>query len=339
MEKRGIGAGEINKFLEPGYNLQALAEFWQKQSDGLAVYISPDDFFYYRVPINFEEYVNVGDAFHFKPILPILEGNGRFFVLALSQNDVRLLEGTRERVREIALEGIPTSLAEALEFDDPERDLQFHTRTRPRAESGRNAIFHGLGSGESDSKNDILRFFHKLDSGVIEHLKEAKAPLVAAGVDFLIPIYREANSYPHMLEKHIEGNPEPLSEAELHKQAWQIVEPIFQAAQEEASGRFQALAARQDGGASQEIAQIVPAAINGRVDTLFVLRNQRVWGRFNPQTQEVSLSDNKDAKAQDLLDLAAVQTLLNQGVVYAVDKEDMPTDGAAAAIFRYEYNG
>jgi hypothetical protein len=340
LEKRGMGTAEIDKFLEPGFNLQSLAEFWQKQSDGLAVYITPKNFFYYRVPIAFEELVIVGDTFHLKPILPLLEGNGRFFILALSQNAIRLLEGTRDLIREIPLEGVPTSLVEALEYDDPERELQFHTRTRPSPTGGgRDAIFHGMGSGELDSKNDILRFFHKINAGVMDRIKEAKAPLVAAGVEFLIPIYREANSYPHMLGEHIEGNPETLNETELHKRGWQIVEPIFQEEQNEAAERYQALAGSQAGQASQEIKEIVPAAINGRIDTLFVDQNERIWGRFNAETQEVTISEENRDTDQDLLDLAAVQTLLNQGAVFAVDQDDMPARGSAAAIFRYEIRG
>ena len=38
---------------------------------------------------------------------------------------------------------------------------------------------------------------------------------------------------------------------------------------------------------------------------------------------------------EDLLDLAAIQTLLHDGPVYAVEPEQVPGDGPLAALFRY----
>jgi hypothetical protein len=37
----------------------------------------------------------------------------------------------------------------------------------------------------------------------------------------------------------------------------------------------------------------------------------------------------------DLLDFAAVQTLLNKGTVYVLNSEDMPDGLVAASVFRY----
>jgi len=38
---------------------------------------------------------------------------------------------------------------------------------------------------------------------------------------------------------------------------------------------------------------------------------------------------------EDLLDVAAIQTVLNSGTVYAVKAEEVPGGGPAAALFRY----
>ena len=63
-----------------------------------------------------------------------------------------------------------------------------------------------------------------------EVLREEQAPLVVAAVDYLLPIFRQASAYPHLLQRGIEGNPDRLSEKELHDRAWTLVEPSFQAA-------------------------------------------------------------------------------------------------------------
>ena len=46
--------------------------------------------------------------------------------------------------------------------------------------------------------------------------------------------------------------------------------------------------------------------------------------------------DEEDAVfREDLLDLAAVQTLLHGGTIYAVEPEQVPGGGPLAALFRY----
>jgi hypothetical protein len=80
----------------------------------------------------------------------------------------------------------------------------------------------------------------------------------------------------------------------------------------------------------------VPAAAYGRVDTLFVVLDQRRPGSFERASNEVIVIDSEDPAAEDLLDLAAAETIKNGGQVFAVEGAEMPEEGAAAAaILRY----
>jgi hypothetical protein len=161
----------------------------------------------------------VDERFHIKPLLPLLSGDGHFYVLALSQNEIRLLQGSRDSVAVVDLVDVPESLADALRWDDPERQLQWHTGTGARAD-GRAAIFHGHGVGTDNTKTNILRYFQKVDDGICRILAEDPAPLVLAGVDYLLPIYRSASDYPNLVEGAVTGSPEELSAANLHQAAW-----------------------------------------------------------------------------------------------------------------------
>src|SRR5919106_1830704 len=121
-----IRAPEARTILEPAQNLLQNDLFWRYQSDGLALFLAPGAFHYYCLPYEFAELVVVTDRFHLKPLLPLLSSRGRqFFVLAVSQNAVRLLDCTQYEINEIAVENIPSSLTEALKYDDPQRQLQF----------------------------------------------------------------------------------------------------------------------------------------------------------------------------------------------------------------------
>lgn len=144
LEERGLRRPEIESLLERGYVLQENSDFWQHQSDGLALFISEKFLEYFRLPIKFDKLSVVAERFHLKPLLPLLSRNGYYYLLALSQKKVRLLRGSLFSIDEIDLEDVPTSLREALWFDDPERQLQFHTGTNAAGvPAGRPASFHG----------------------------------------------------------------------------------------------------------------------------------------------------------------------------------------------------
>jgi hypothetical protein len=332
----GIEAQAARELLQPAQALDT-SDFWQHQSDGLAIFLAPEVFRYYRLPLNFEELVVVTDRFHLKPLLPLLTGDGQFYVLALSQNQVRLFEGTRYSVNEVELKNVPQSLAEALRYDEPGKQIQFRISTSKGGTSNsfqQAGSFHGQGSPETDDITEtLLQYFHEIDRGLHELLRDAQAPLIVAGVEYLLPIYREANSYRHLLEEGLTGNPEELSPEELHDQAWAIVEPYFLKAQQEAAERYQELAAT--GQTSTNLQEIVSAAYYSRVETLFVPVGVQQWGIFNSGTNDIQLHEGEEPGDEDLLDFAAVHTFLNGGNVYAVEPEKVPDNALLAAVFRY----
>jgi hypothetical protein len=332
LKATGYRSPDVKRLLKPASVLIRDALFWQYQADGLATFISSDLFYHYRLPLKFDELLIVTDRFHIKPLLPLFSNDGRFFVLALSQNDVRLFHCTRYSANEVDLEGVPRSLSEALKYDNPEKQLQFHTRA-PAAGGERAAMFHGQGVGKDDTKDNILRFFHLLDQGLYALLGKENAPLVLAGVDYLLPIYREANRYPHLMKQGITGNPEGLKAEELREQAWRILELYFLKAQEEAIAKYKEWAG--SGRTSNSLIEIVPGAYEGRVDVLFVSIGVQQWGVFDPKTRQVHLHHEAEPEDEDLLDVTAAHTYLNGGTVYALKPENMPDHTSLAALFRY----
>jgi hypothetical protein len=332
LQAAPLPSDAVQTLLEPLRPLTADNDFWQHQSDGLALLRGPDMSRLYRLPLAFEELVVVGEHFHLKPLLPYLSDNGRFYVLALSQNEVRLAHCTRYHASEIALDHMPQSLADALRYDDPEQQLQHHSG-QPIGRGQPSAIFHGHGGRDDRAKVDILEYFRQVDRGLREFLHDEQTPLVVAGVDYLHPLYHEANTYPHLVETGIMGNPEQWRIEMLQEQAWPLVEPIFQKAQAEARAQYERYAGT--GQASYDLASIVLAAHEGRVETLFVAVGQQQWGRYDAATRHVQIDQTARESSEDLLNLAAMETLLNSGTVYAVEPDAVPAQSPIAAVFRY----
>jgi len=340
LVETGLDDREVSDFLQPIQELvDSDGSFWvEDNNDGLAVFLTSGVFRYYRLPLSFQELVVVTDRFHLKPLLPLLiTGDEQYYVLALSQKDVKFFSCKRDKIREIELKDVPKSLDEALGYDETAKDGQRRMST-PKGGTNNSfqqaGSFHGQGSPDRDKHQDgILQFFHAVDDGLHKYLRGRRAPLVLAGVEYLFPIYREANTYQHLVEEGITGNPENAKPEELQAQAWEIVEPLFLQEQQAAIERYKDLTGT--GLTSTDIKEVVPAAYFSRVEQLFVAVGVQQWGIFNPDSNIVDLHSDAELGDEDLLDAAAIQTVLHGGTVYAVEPEKVPDEALLAAVFRY----
>jgi hypothetical protein len=329
LVERGLAAAQARELLGPARYLLDDAAFWKTQSDGLAFFVCPGVVGAFRLPMTFASQALVGERFHIKPLLPLLASDGRFYVLAVSQNHVRLYQGTAHSLHEVDLKGVPTSLAQALQFHDRDEPLMFHGR--PTSGGTWGAIFHGQGVGIDDHKDDLLRYFQAVDRGLHALLREERAPLVLASVEYLWPIYRRANTYAHLVEKGVPGTPDRLSAQQLHEQAWAVVRPVVEQSRRQAAALFAQLAGT--GRTSAELDEVVRSAYWGQVEILFVAVGKEVWGTVSPASGQVTVHAKPEPSDEDLLNLAAVHVLMHGGTVHAVRPDEVPGRGLAAAVF------
>ena len=133
-----------------------------------------------------------------------------------------------------------------------------------------------------------------------KQLKDQRAPLLFAGVDYLFPIYKEVNTYPQLMDEQIAGNPEELGPDVLHKRAWTIVQPFFDKEQHTAADYYRQMASTPR--ASHKINQVVPAAYHGRVDVLFVQMGVQHWGTFAPEVGAMHEYEEAQPGSEDMLD-------------------------------------
>jgi hypothetical protein len=319
--------------LEPARRLLRDDHFWRRQSDGLACFLAPNRFKAFLLPVPFVESAVVNDRFYLKPILPVMAGDGRFYVLAISQKRVRLFEASRHAIREVDLNDVPQSLTDAVGTDWVQEALQFHTRASGAGQGERDAMYHGHGVGTDDLPKEISRFLRQVDNGLLERFQDRDPPLVIAAVEHLRAMYRDVSRYPNLVPEGVDGNPDLVSMDELHGQAWRVVRPLFEGAQREAAERLAVLLGT--GRASDELENVVLAAHDGRVDTLFVALEEQRWGLVDAAKRTVETDPERRNGATDLLDEAAFQSLVHDGTIFAVHRDRMPVDAPAAAIFRY----
>jgi Bacterial archaeo-eukaryotic release factor family 3 len=327
LQADGVKAPMIKRLLAPLRQLLDDGLFWQYQSDGLALFSHPGWWRSLRIPLDLPELVVVADRFHVSPLLPLLTGDGHFFVLALSQNQIRLLEGTRDRLEEVELPGVPLGVRDPLLGEEARKQLQLYVADRGGV--GARGIVHGHGSAGDVQEERVLRYFRRVDQALREVLAGERGPMVLAAVEHLAPLWRQASTYPHLVDETLAGNPETLRPDQLHAGAWPLVEPLFLQAQQEAAARYHQLAGT--GLTSQDPQEIIRAAEHGRIETLFAARHPD-----GPSADGggVPVSD-EGSGLQDLLERAAANTLIKGGTVYMLPAGEVPGGGGVAAVFRY----
>lgn len=334
LEERGWRPPEISVLLEPGYQLVDDKLFREQQKEGLALFLEGSSLRRFQLPTPPVERLYLGEYFQIKPLFQALSLQGKFYVLALSQKDVRLLRAKRDEIEQVELTGVPTSMQEALRFDDPEKQLQHHSQmSGSGAKGGDPAGYHGHGGGESLEEKNIIRFFQAVDRGLHNILPKKDSPLVLAGVDYLLPLYRGVNHYPNLVPEGIPGNPIPLKKKELLARGWQIVEPRLHKERDAAIRRFQEEAHLAH--CSDVLARIVQSAYGGQVEILFVRGDVDRWGSYDLASNHIDVHKKMQDNSVDLLNLAAIHTVLNGGTVHVLNETDMPAKQDAAAVLRY----
>ena len=340
----GMRSPDADKLLDPVKQLVDDNSFWLHQSDGLVLFRSPDMFKSFQLPVQLNELAVVEKRFHLKPLLPLLsgDGDGHFYILSLSRKNIRLLSASRFRVEEIDLEsqGVPTSFAEALgDIERIQMQASTSSKTPHRFSMGPRGgpIFSAHATGEENLEADLRNYFERFDDALAKIDIDRRAPVVLAGVEYLLPIYRDAaTTFQNICEDALRGNMEMEKAEDLHAAAWEIVEPHFLQERRKTAERFGDLTG--SGRSSTDLNEVLPAAHDGRVESLFVARGVRVWGSYDGENRKIHFQLDKDGPRngnEDLLDLAAVQTYLNGGKVFLVEQQDVPEGKSLAAVFRY----
>jgi hypothetical protein len=279
--------------------------FWQRQSDGLAVYCAPGHSAHFRVPVAFAEEVAVGDTFRIQPLLPVSAADGLFYVLALAQNSVRVLLATRQTVGELTVADLPASMHEAIPQEEMQRYGQSHSTGHA------SAAFHGQGNEADYDKVALERYFRAVDGPLTARLgNNGGVPLVLACVGYYLPIYRQVSRYPLVWQRAVEGNPEGLSAAQLHDAAWPLVADHFADQERQWLERYHHQMGT--GRTASGIPDVLAAAREGRVDTLIL---------------DAAVPGDND------LDNAVAETMRHDGRVVALTATDQAPE--PAALLRY----
>jgi hypothetical protein len=258
----------------------------------------------------------VSDRFHLKPLLRAVTFPHSAFVLALAQNSVRLLAIAPDlEPEEVSIADLPSDVAGAagkssIRDRAPSRKLQ----------------------GSEGQKTRMRQYARRIDEALRPLLNGLDLPLILAAAEPMGSIYRSVNSYPHLLETSVPGNPEAASAGELAESARRLLDDLYAAELRELGETFALRASQRR--ASSDVADVARAATYGLVDTVLVDIDEVVPG-YVDEDGSVTFDDADDAANYGVVDEIARRVWLNGGNVLAVRREDVPGKTSVAAILRY----
>lgn len=332
LELQRMSINEIEKFIKPINDLINDKTFWRHQSDGLAIFLSDNVFHKYTIPVHFEKFNYLSSEFYLKPIIPLFNGDGLFYLLTLKMDEVKFYEGTRHSITEIIVNDlIPSRLEDRVGYDYEQKSLQFRTQQGNKGEGS----FHGHEDKDSNEKKELMQYFRAIDKGLMEILHDdQKPPLIICSLDFYFPIYQDVNTYHNLYPRHVSGNPADKDITLLHEEAWELIQPYFNKTKIEKLEKFSALVGT--GKTSSDINELFIAAFEGKVDTLFLENKADIFGIYNPSTRKVKVEDVRNYSNVSLMNLLAIKVLENKGIVYLIEKDDMPVEFSKVnGLFRY----
>jgi hypothetical protein len=311
FDKRRLAA------LEEG--LEAVAaddEFWRLQANSLAVFATAERVVTFRLANRVTATAQVSDRFHLKPLLRATTFPHEAFVLALSENQVRLIEVFSDMPPvEIKVPGMPKDAASHA----GKSTLNDRTAsTRLQASEGQR-IRH-------------MQYIRAIDAALRPVLAGRETPLIIAAVDPLASLYPAGNSYAHLQPMVIRESPDHMKDAELAERTIPILDAAYAAEIAAVVAVFETRAGQ--GRTATDLTDAARAATFGAVDTLLVDMDEVVPGTIDDDGI-VTLAAGEDATSYGVVDEIAGRVLRSGGRVLAVRRGEIPGGGSLAAILRY----
>jgi hypothetical protein len=224
MSAEGLKMREIDAILGPADKLLETIEFRPKFKHSLALFMYDGFFRCYRLPtIMNKSAISIGDRFTTQFIQKILAENSNYYLLSLSHNGAKLMVGDRYELNDLQFKKPIKKLKSELNIDETPKSLQPHP-IGPNSQGKKSEKFHEQYSQASYDKEMLSEYFRHVDHEIKGVTKE-KYPLVLAGAQYLIPLFRQVCTYPNTCKEEIRGNIEHTPPEEIRKLAYKIVEP------------------------------------------------------------------------------------------------------------------
>lgn len=329
----GCRPNQVEDLLGEARGLVEDRGFWEEGDAGVVLFIDENDMRTFRLPLSFEPRTVVADRFHVRPLVPLFMRDGRFAVLIVAQDHASLMMADRHGMAPVRVRDMPVSVDEFLAPKVISNAVDYHSGSGRTTSRGPAPMFVSQGESPQEAKlAEVERYANQVGKAAAHHLAGTGTPLVLAADDKMLGMVRSHMNYPDLIEGGIRQNPRALSVEKLHEKAYELVRERLDADRRAVMERVDARLANGEPAAG-DVADVIEAAHDGRVEALLISPKAEVRGQFTSNSGarfSVSLSE----EGRDLVELAIAETLAHGGSVYSLPA-DSTENVPMRAVLRY----
>jgi hypothetical protein len=285
--------------------------FWDLHARSLAVLATPDCIRTYRLANQLSNRLDVSERFYLKPLLRALTFPHSAYILALSENQTRLIEFFADApAAEVVVPDMPESMKDAM------------------GDAALNDHHHGA----VHHKVRLAQYTRKIDQALRPVFARHDSPLILVSTEPLASIYRSTNSLSNLTEETLFSNAEHLGASELVTLVRPLMDNYYQAQLSALKSRFEARSGERR--VTQDLSDAARAATFGAIDLLLVNLDSTINGTIDEQGL-ITFSGSDDEIHYSLVDEIAKRAMANGAKVLAERSDDLPSGADLNAILRY----
>jgi hypothetical protein len=322
---------EKHEALYPAYRLLHDRDWWERTDAGVAIFSTHDSLRAFHVAFEPHEQIIASNHFHILPLLESMNHSAVYYILALSTKHSRVLRSDGHDIEEVSIANMPSSIdtfvGSEASTKTQHQHPHLHKALRRVRDGGRRAIQRER-QGVAEEQ-----YLHAIHDAVDSFFTNKHAPVVVAGSKKVAALYRKLADVPYLHKEAITGNPDKMQLMALRNKANDLLDNYFSTRELAAQSHFLKLSAASPERIVYGLQAVIQSIYAGRVQAIFIDRSATLWGKM--QRSIVQLHKRRFSGDDNLLDIAASETLKRKGAVFTIDHTDLPQNSGLAAILRY----
>jgi hypothetical protein len=315
--------------LGPIDELVANPTFWTHPSEGVILFCREGNVRIFRSPTSIPELAIVSEHCHIKPLMAMLQDDGRFYVLELDDHAVHFHFGSRFVLSPVDLPDASKSREEV----DGQLESPHHADVRLTDIIGKETRRASFPAVHEQEREKITEKFRNIDTSICKFIQEKNAPLIIIGTERLRALYAAVNHYPHLASAEDKGMPHLKPGSSLLERAWETAGPILAQGVLKARERFDKMCGTEH--AISDFTAILRACSQGRIGHLYAASDSDRWGTYDAINGQVREHQPRWPEDDDLVNIAIIMALASRSEVRVLPREQIPGKEDLAALLRF----
>lgn len=285
--------------------------FWDLHAYSLAILATPDSIRTYRLANVIPNQLHVSERFYLKPLLRALTFPHSAYILALSENQARVIEFFADvPAEEMNVANMPANVLEAV---------------------GK-ASLNVQKYGGVDDKVRLAQYTRQIDHALRPIFAQHDYPLILVSAEPLASIYRATNTLSNLVDETLFTNAEHIGTSELVKMVRPIMDKYYQTQLDALKPLFELRSGQRR--VTTDLSDAARFATLGAIDLLLIDIDSNIPGTINEQGI-ITFAEKSDITTYGVIDEIVRLALATGARVMAVRQQDLPAGKSLHAILRY----